>query len=519
MSTLNTDEAPRSTAEASGGDLVVTGVSKRYGGVPALTDVSLTISPGTVHALVGENGAGKSTLGKIISGVISPDEGSLSLGGVPLSFRSPREAMAHGVVTIVQELAIVPGLTVAENVYLGVEVSKAGFVRRRESRRQFRELAKRVGFDLSPDWRAGTLSIADQQKVEIMRALSRNASIVVMDEPTAALSGNETKALHEIIRTLAREGKSVILISHFLSEVLALADVITTLRDGHLIRTVDAKDATEESLIEGMLGHSLTTAFPEKVVAREERRVVLDVEHLKASGVNDCSFVLHEGEILGIAGLVGAGRSELARAIFRDSKVTGGTVRLNGEELGGHSPARSIHRGLSFIPESRKEMGLLIGRSVKENVSLSRLDLVSRMGWIAGIRERRKVAELMTSVNVRAASMRLPVSMLSGGNQQKLLFARSVMCSPSVLIADEPTRGVDVGSKRAIYDLLTEMAASGMGVVVISSDLEEVLGLAHRDVVMRHGRIITELTGDRMNEQAVLSAAFTESTTEGTVSS
>jgi rhamnose transport system ATP-binding protein len=341
----------------------------------------------------------------------------------------------------------------------------------------------------------------------------------VMDEPTAALSGNETKALHEIIRSLAGEGKSVILISHFLSEVLALADVITTLRDGQLIRTVDAKDANEESLIEGMLGHSLTTAFPEKILAEEEKSVVLEVEHLSAPGVNDCSFVLHEGEILGIAGLVGAGRSELARAIFRDAKVSGGTVRLKGEDLDGHSPSRSIRRGLVFIPESRKEMGLLIGRSVKENISLSRLDLVSRMGWIAGIRERRKVAELMTSVNVRAASMRLPVSMLSGGNQQKLLFARSVMCSPSVLIADEPTRGVDVGSKRAIYDLLTEMAASGMGVVVISSDLEEVLGLAHRVVVMRHGRIITELTGERMNEQAVLSAAFTESTTEGTVSS
>jgi len=318
---------------------------------------------------------------------------------------------------------------------------------------------------------------------------------------------------------LAREGKSVILISHFLSEVLALADVITTLRDGHLIRTVDAKDATEDSLIEGMLGHSLTTAFPEKVVAEEEKHVVLEVEHLEAPGVNDCSFVLHEGEILGIAGLVGAGRSELARAIFRDSKVTGGAVRLKGEDLGGHSPSRSIRRGLVFIPESRKEMGLLIGRSVKENISLSRLDLVSRMGWIAGIRERRKVAELMKTVNVRAASMRMPVSMLSGGNQQKLLFARSVMCSPSVLIADEPTRGVDVGSKRAIYDLLTEMAASGMGVVVISSDLEEVLGLAHRVLVMRHGRIITELSGERINEQAVLAAAFAEPTIEGTVSS
>jgi simple sugar transport system ATP-binding protein/ribose transport system ATP-binding protein len=418
----------------------------------------------------------------------------------------------------VQELAIVPGLTVAENVYLGVEASRAGFVRRRESRRRFRELAKKVGFDLSPDRKAGTLSIADQQKVEIMRALSRNASIVVMDEPTAALSGNETKALYGIIRSLVRDGKSVVLISHFLSEVLALADVITTLRDGQFIRTVDAKDATEETLIEGMLGRSLLSAFPEKSVADQGKKVVLEVEHLRAAGVNDCSFVLHEREILGIAGLVGAGRSELARAIFRDSKVSEGTVRLNGSDLAGHSPSRSIRRGLSLIPESRKEMGLLVGRSVKENISLSRLDLVSRFGWIAGRRERRKVTELMNAVNVKAASIRMPVSMLSGGNQQKLLFARTVMCSPSVLIADEPTRGVDVGSKRAIYDLLTQMAESGMGIVVISSDLEEVLGLAHRVLVMRHGRIITELSGDAMNEQTVLAAAFAEPSSEGAVS-
>jgi rhamnose transport system ATP-binding protein len=244
----------------------------------------------------------------------------------------------------------------------------------------------------------------------------------------------------------------------------------------------------------------------------------LEVEHLRAPGVNDCSFVLHEREILGIAGLVGAGRSELARAIFRDAKVSGGTVRLNGTELGGRSPSRSIRRGLVLIPESRKEMGLLVGRSVKENISLSRLDLVSRFGWIAGIRERRKVKDLMASVTVKAASMRMPVSMLSGGNQQKLLFARSVMCSPGVLIADEPTRGVDVGSKRTIYDLLTEMALSGMGVIVISSDLEEVLGLSHRVLVMRHGRIITELSGDGLNEQAVLAAAFAEPSNEGVVS-
>jgi ABC-type sugar transport system ATPase subunit len=234
------------------------------------------------------------------------------------------------------------------------------------------------------------------------------------------------------------------------------------------------------------------------------------VRNLSAPGVSDCSFTLRRGEILGIAGLVGAGRSELARAIFRDAKVSAGTVRLDGGELSGRSPHRSIRRGLVMIPESRKEMGLLMGRSVRENISLSRLDLVSRLGWIAGLRERRAVSQLMERTTVKAASMGLPATMLSGGNQQKLLFARSVMCSPSVLIADEPTRGVDVGSKRAIYDLLVEMAQGGMGIIVISSELEEVLGLAHRVLVMRHGRITAELTGEDMNQQAVLAAAFTE---------
>jgi rhamnose transport system ATP-binding protein len=504
------EELPHRTADTPGGDLVVAGVSKRFGGVPALNDVSLTIEPGKVHALIGENGAGKSTLGKIISGVIVPDEGTLTLDGRPLVLRSPREALAQGIIAIAQELTIVPGLTVAENVYLGSEVATAGFVRRRESRRQFRELAHRVGFDLSPDAPVGPLSIADQQKVEIMRALSRNASIVVMDEPSAALSRNETAALHEIIRSLVRRGSAVVLISHFLSEVLSLSDTITTLRDGNLVRTVEAQGATEESLIEGMLGRSLSATFPEKVLADPDATVVLEVEHLSAPGVTDCSFVLRQGEILGIAGLVGAGRSELARAVFRDAKASAGTVRLGGSELAGHHPRRSIQRGLFLIPESRKKMGLMMGRSVRENVSLSRLDLVSRLGWIAVIRERRAVAQYMKKTTVKAANMSMPAMMLSGGNQQKLLFARSMMCSPSVLIADEPTRGVDVGSKRAIYDLLVQMAQDGMGIIVISSELEEVLGLAHRALVMRHGRFTAELSGEGMNEQAVLAAAFAE---------
>ena len=512
MSGRTIEQHPHPTADTPDGDLVVVGVSKRFGGVPALSGVSVTIEPGKVHALIGENGAGKSTLGKIISGVIEPDEGTMTLGGRSLRLQSPRDGLAHGIVTIAQELAIVPGLTVAENVYLGSEVATAGFVRRRESRRRFRDLANRVGFDLSPDMRAGNLSTADQQKVEIMRALSRHASIVVMDEPSAALSSHETAALHEIIRSLARQGSAVVLISHFLSEVLSLSDTITTLRDGHLIRTVEASSASEESLIEGMLGRSLTSAFPAKTLADPDAPVVLEVDHLCAPGAQDCSFTLRRGEILGIAGLVGSGRSELARAIFRDARVSSGRVRLKGTDLAGRSPHRSISRGMFMIPESRKEMGLFMGRSVRENVSLSRLDLVSWFGWIAGLRERREVARLMDKTTVKAASMALPATMLSGGNQQKLLFARSMMCSPSVLIADEPTRGVDVGSKRAIYDLLVEMAQGGMGIIVISSELEEVLGLAHRTIVMRHGAITADLTGEAMSEQAVLAAAFAETT-------
>ena len=291
MSAQTNENHPHLSADTPGGDLVAAGVSKRFGGVPALSGVSLTIEPGKVHALIGENGAGKSTLGKIISGVIEPDEGTLTLGGRSLVLRSPREAIANGIITIAQELAIVPGLTVAENVYLGSEIATAGFVRRREARRRFRDLARHAGFDLSPDTRAASLSTADMQKVEIMRALARNASIVVMDEPSAALSSNETAALHEIIRSLTRRGSAVVLISHFLSEVLKLSDTITTLRDGHLIRTVKAEGATEESLIEGMLGRSLTSAFPEKIPVDAAAPVVLEVEHLSAPGVADCSFV------------------------------------------------------------------------------------------------------------------------------------------------------------------------------------------------------------------------------------
>lgn len=486
------------------------GISKSFGGLAALSDVSLTIKAGEIHSLVGENGAGKSTLGKIISGILPADSGSLLLGDEEVSFNSPRDALARGIVTIAQELSIVPALTVAENVLLGDEPRSRGFIKRRQLRKEFIELANRVGFKFSPDTIAGRLSIADQQKVEILRALSRNASVIIMDEPTAALSRIESQALHKVIRSLAAEGKTVILISHFLSEVLSLSNTITVLRDGHLIKTLPADEATEESLIEFMLGRTLGALYPIKVPPKYNSPPIMFVNNLSAPGVSNAWLSLRAGEILGIAGLVGSGRTELARAIYQDTKHSHGTITVNGRKLLGNSPRSALDQSVVLIPESRKDSGLLLGRSIQENTTLSHLTSLSKMGWILRSRESRITERALELVKVKSVGIKQKVSNLSGGNQQKVLFARMLLCNPRVLIADEPTRGVDVGSKRAIYDLLTDLAQDGLGIIVISSDLEEVLGLAHRVVVMRQGRIVAELTGRAMNEQAVLEAAFAE---------
>ena len=486
-------------------------ISKSFGGTRALEAVSLTVGRGSIHALVGENGAGKSTIGKIIAGVHAPDAGQLLLAGEPVRFHSPRDAISRGVILIAQELAIVPSLTVAENVFLGVEPRQAGFQNRRELRRRYTELAASVGFELDGDAPSGSLRTADQQKVEILRALCRNAQLIVMDEPTAALSRPDVEALHKVIRPLARSGTTVVLVSHYLGEVLELADEVTVLRDGRLVRTVPAAGQTEETLLSAMLGRSLDATFPPKRPAPADAPVLLSVRGLVAPGVSDVSFNLRAGEILGLAGLVGAGRSEVARAIYRANRVSAGTVSV----VRGAAPApvtgsprTALRAGVAMIPESRKEQGLLLGRPVLENVSLSSLAQVSRAGLVRPRTERRAVRDVLTRVDVRGAGPALPASALSGGNQQKLLFARSLLRDPRVLIADEPTRGVDVGAKRAIYDLLAALTAGGLGVLLISSDVEEILGLAHRVLVMRAGRITAELAGDEATEATILGAAF-----------
>jgi ABC-type sugar transport system ATPase subunit len=489
-------------------------ISKSFGGARALEAVSLQISRGSVHALVGENGAGKSTLGKIVSGVIPPDHGQVLLGGEPVHFHSPHDAIARGIALIAQELILVPALTVAENVFLGTEPRRAGFLRRRALRRRYEELAGSVGFDLPPDAPAGRLRTADQQKVEILRALSRDAELIVMDEPTASLSRPDVVRLHEIIRRLAGAGTTIVLVSHFLGEVLELADEVTILRDGQVVRTAPAAGQTTETLLNAMLGRSLGATFPAKQMITRQAPVVLSVRGLRAAGVENVSLDVRAGEIVGLAGLVGAGRSELAHAVYRASRAAAGTVQVtDGPALRGGrglaaGPRSALDAGVAMIPESRKDQGLLLGRSIAENVSLAGLTDLSRLGLVRRRAERRAVERLLGQVAVRAPSLAAAVGTLSGGNQQKVLFARMLLRRPRVLIADEPTRGVDVGAKRAIYDLLTTLAADGLGVLLISSDVEEILGLAHRVLVMRMGKISAELSGDDMTEAAILGAAF-----------
>lgn len=484
------------------------GVGKSFGGLPVLSDIDLVLEPGSVHALVGENGAGKSTLSKIIAGIYTADTGDLLIDGEEQSLGTPREALDRGIAAIAQELALVPGLSVAENVYLGREPRTLGWVNRRKLRAAYLALAERTGFTLDPDALVGSLRTADQQKVEILRALARGASLIIMDEPTAALSAHDTELLHGVVRQLAASGHTVLLISHFLSEVLELCDTVTILRDGRLIRTAPAADETEATLIEGMLGRTLGSVFPPKPPAPTGDTDVLTVTDLVAPGVNGVSLSIRPGEIVGLAGLVGAGRSEIAHAIYGAIPRSGGTVEVAGVECDATIPA-ALNRGIFLIPESRKEQGLLLGRPIRQNVTLSNLGDVAAGGWVRPARERREARSMLTRVTV-AGDDRRNVAALSGGNQQKVLFARALQRPRKVLIADEPTRGVDVGSRRAIYDLIVEQAAQGIGVLVISSDVEEVLGLAHRILVIRGGRVVGEFAGDRMTEENIITAAFAD---------
>lgn len=485
------------------------GVTKRFGATVAVDEVDLAIAAGTVHAIVGENGAGKSTLGKIMSGVLRPDAGTLQVGGQTVHFGSPRTALEHGITTIAQELSLVPARSVLENVYLGIEAHRLGVVDSGALRSRYAALVERTGISVPGGAIIRELSPHDQQKVEILRALAREASFIVMDEPTARLSADETLSLRRTVRALAEAGHTIVFVSHFLEEVLEVADVITIMRDGRIIRTSPGAEESYDSCIEGMIGRPLESTFPPRRRVPADAPAVLRVEGLTREGVfEDVSFDVRAGEIVVLAGLIGSGRSEVVRTVFGADPLTRGSIELHGKRVSFRSPAAAIDHGLAMIPESRKEQGLVLGRSVRENVSLPHLRRFSRAGVLETRSERRRVAEMLERAGVRGIATEARARNASGGNQQKILFARWLLADPPLLIADEPTRGVDVGSKRNIYDLLTTLAADGMAILVVSSETEEVLGLADRILVMRDGRILAELDGHSATEEQLVALAF-----------
>jgi simple sugar transport system ATP-binding protein/ribose transport system ATP-binding protein len=490
-------------------------IGKRFGGIQALTEVSVAFERGQIHGLVGENGAGKSTLGKIIAGVHRLDVGEMRVDGRHVDYRSPREALTDGLTIIAQEPTLVPHRTVLENVFLGIEPRRGVVVDRRAMKRRYEELVTRAQLELPPDVYPRSLRVADQQKAEILRALAREVRLVVMDEPTSALTTDEVERLFATTRRLRDAGTTIIYVSHFLEEVLELVETVTVLRDGRHVRTSPAAAETPATLVQAMLGRSLELIFPQKTWPAADAPVVLAVRGLATTGqvaVSDVSFDVRAGEIVGLAGLIGSGRSDVARAIFGADRIDEGSLELDGVSVRIRSPRQAVHRRIAMVPEDRKLQGLVMLRSITENITLPHLDQLTTALVIGRRKERKRARELIERVDVRAKTGAVRVSTLSGGNQQKVLFAKWLFRQPKVFIADEPTRGVDVGAKHAIYELIHSLAAGGMAVLLISSEHEEVLGLAHRVLVMRGGRIVAEFDHDSMSEDAVLHAAFATDT-------
>ena len=484
-------------------------VTKRFGGTTALDGVSVAFRSGEVHALVGENGAGKSTLGKVVAGVHQPDLGDVLIDGAPVSLRSPKVAFAHGITMVAQELSLVPGRSTIDNVFLGTEIARSGIVDRRASLRRFDELSEQYGMHVDPHVRVGDLPVAEQQGVEILRALARDARFIVMDEPTARLSKTEATALASNIGDLTERGIGVIYVSHFLDEVLEIADTVSVMRNGRIVRTVPAAEETKTTLVEGVAGRTLDAAFPNRRPNDPTHTPLLRVDALSGREVfRDVSFDVRPGEIVTLAGLVGSGRSEVVRTIFGADAATSGSMTLGGEPFAPSSPEAAIRAGVAMIPESRRTQGLFTRRSVKENITLTHLSRFARGGVVRRRPERRAATQAAAEVDLRGATIDSTMDVLSGGNQQKTLFARWMVERPRLLIADEPTRGVDVGAKRTIYDMIAQLASEGMGVLVVSSEIEEVLGLAHRILVMRGGRLVGELDGATADEADVMNLAF-----------
>ncbi|OLP62693.1 D-xylose ABC transporter ATP-binding protein [Xaviernesmea oryzae] len=479
------------------------GVSKRYGVTLALNDVYFDLRAGEVHALMGENGAGKSTLMKILAGNVERDSGRILVDGQEVEIRSPRDARAHGIAIIHQELNTVPAMTVAENLSLGAEPrTKLGTLDRRRVLREAREKLARIGATIDPRRPLGSLSIGMQQMVEIARAVSENARILVLDEPTAALSRAEAQALYALIGQMRAAGVAMVYISHRMEEVWQLADRVTVFRDGAYVGTGTMSELAPSDVVRMMVGRPVADLYHHE--PRRPGAPVLDVESLSGDGIGPVSFRVHAGEVVCMAGLIGSGRTEVARLLFGADRRLSGEVRIAGRPSHPADPHAAIRDGFGFVPEDRKAQGLFLDHSVEANIAISTLRRFATAGVVRAGRARDAVLDQMRRLRLRLNALPLPVRALSGGNQQKAALARWLLRDSAVLILDEPTRGVDIGAKREIYEVIDGLASAGKAVLVISSDLPEAIGISDRLLVMRGGRIVKELRSADTNEEEVM---------------
>jgi ribose transport system ATP-binding protein len=484
------------------------GISKSFGKVNVLKDVSFSLEKGEVHALMGENGAGKSTLMKILTGIYPKDTGTIQVRGQEVEINSPKEAEQMGIAVIHQELNIIPQLTVAENMFLGRDLcyGKTGILRTREMKKKTREYLERLKVHINPDAQAGTLSIGQQQMIEIARALSLNAEVLIMDEPTAALTDREIEALFAVIKDLRSQGVGIVYVSHRMEEIFAICDRISVLRDGTFVGTEVIQETDLDTIVRMMVGRQIGERFP-------ERNVSIGEERLRVEGLGDgnviagISFFARRGEVVGIAGLMGSGRTEIARALFGVSEKQSGRVFLDGKEIRIRKPDDAIAHGIAFVTEDRKGQGLVLGLSVRENIALTNLEMLSKNGVVSASKEANLVRDMMGRLNIKASSGEQTVKSLSGGNQQKVVIGKWLGIRPKVLILDEPTRGVDIGAKKEIYNIMNQLAAEGVTIIMISSELPEILGMSDRILVMHEGKLAAVMDKTQATQEKIMHAA------------
>lgn len=483
-------------------------ISKQFGGIRALDHVSVEVKPGEIHALIGENGAGKSTLIKILSGAYTKDEGTIQIDGERVNIASPLDAKNLGIAVIYQEFMLAPDLSVAENIFIDRLSDKGKLINWKKLNSEAKERLESLGFgNISPQKKVGNLSVAHQQIVEICKCLTHNARILILDEPTAVLTVAEIGKLFGLIRLLKQEGVSIIFVSHHMNEIFELCDSFTVMKDGCLVGCGKVDEVSQGELVQMMIGRELTQMYPQRDAKLGE--VVLKVEGLNVKGrVKNVSFEVRSGEVLGFSGLVGSGRTELMRAVFGADKKDSGKVTLLGEEVDFKEPKHAVEKGLGYLSENRKSLGLLVNQSIRINTTMSSLEKVKKGCFINHKKEKEYVKGLLSQMSTKYGSMEDDVSSLSGGNQQKISFAKWMSADCKCIVFDEPTRGVDVGAKVEIYEIINSLAEQGVAVIIISSEMTEIIGMCDRALIMAQGRITGELDKDFLNEDTIIKLAM-----------